>query len=192
MIDNSTNELNCRELLLNLEENTNNPNTIKSLHKKIDDLQTKIIEQQQQYQKRELELHKDYDLKKSKLIMRYLEMKIQVDNYKNFYDEGKKIWQKDLKNLYHLIQDLLKKIKEKDEQYLIILQDIDREFNLLLNYIPNHDNIYKNESTQKKKYGSSNNTLGLASPRLREKSGSSTGKYIFLLLELKNLLITLR
>ena len=182
MIDKSTNELICRELLLNLEENTNNPNTIKSLHKKIDDLQTKIIEQQQLYQKRELELHKDYDKKKSKLIMRYLEMKIQVDNYKNFYDEGKKIWQQDLKNLYHLIQDLLKKIKEKDEQYLIILQDIDREFNLLLNYIANHDNIYKNESTQKKKYGSSNNTLRLASPRLREKSGSSTGKYIFFLL----------
>lgn len=99
----------------------------KNLNLKIQELERKIHEQAQQQTNQEFEFHHQFDRKKVRWVLKFLEMKLELENYKKFYQDGKRLWLEDLKNLCRVIQTLFKKMKEKDDHYISVLKDIDRE-----------------------------------------------------------------
>jgi hypothetical protein len=122
----SANDVLYKDFLLKLEEEPT-PENMKKLHEKIDELETKLVSQTKASQQRELELQRLVDENKGKWIVKYLEAKMQIENMKAFYQDGKNFWQKDLKNLFAAIKILFKTIKDKDSQNLEMLKDIERE-----------------------------------------------------------------
>lgn len=109
----------------------NDESTVKTLNKKIEELEKRIDDQEQHQNHQELEFCNRLDRKKVRWVLKYLEMKLELENLKKFYQDGKKLWQDDIKNLCKVIHILWGKIKEKDEQHIEQIKHIEREVNQL-------------------------------------------------------------
>lgn len=116
------------DFLLKLEEHPT-PETIKKLQIKIDELEDKLLDQARLSQCKELELRRQFDEQKGRILMKYLELKAQYSNFKNFYQEKRTLWEKDNSNLLKVIRSLVKAITHKEEGMLDILKDLDRDLN---------------------------------------------------------------
>jgi len=128
----TANDVIYKDFLLKLEEEPT-PELVKRLQNKIEELENKLIEQTKAAQQRELEQHQIFDQKKSRWILRYLDAKMQLENNKSFYQDGKKLWHQDTKNLFNAIKILFKNMKEKDNQCLDMLKDLEKELQSALN-----------------------------------------------------------
>lgn len=127
----TANDVIYKDFLLKLEEEPT-PELVKKLHNKIEELENKLIQQNKAAQQRELEQHQIFDQKKGRWILRYLDAKMQLENNKTFYQDGKKIWHQDTNNMFKAIKILFKKIKEKDNQCLDMLKDLEKELQCAL------------------------------------------------------------
>jgi len=116
------------DFLIHLEEQPT-PETIKRLQQKIEELQEKVLEQAKQAKTKELELHRLYDEKKGKWVLRYLEAKVQLTNFKAYHDEQSKMWNRDSSDLVRVIKILSQNIRDKEQKTLELLKDIDRDVN---------------------------------------------------------------
>lgn len=115
-----------RNSLRKLEENTSTE-TILKLSLRIEELENKLLDQNQFYQKRELELHKQFDQKKYKWILKYLEIKVQLEKLKEANNKTKKTCHQDVMNLYNTVHALLEKLKSKNELEIADLKTLEKD-----------------------------------------------------------------
>jgi len=115
-----------RDLLLHLEENLN-VETLLKMSIRIEELENKLHDQHHIAQKRELELHKQFDQKKYKWIFKYLEIKLQLEKLKETNNQTQKTLHQDLLNLCNTVHLLLKKLKEKDDMYLNEFRSLEKD-----------------------------------------------------------------
>jgi len=115
-----------KNFLHKFQENAN-PETVLKLSLRIEELENQLLDQHQLAQKRELELHKQFDQKKYKWILKYLEIKLQLEKLKETNNKIKKNFCQDLLDLSDTVQLLLKKSRERDELQLSDLKALEKD-----------------------------------------------------------------
>ena len=119
------------DFLIHLEEQPT-PETIKRLQRKIEELQEKVLEQAKQAHRKELEFHRLFDEKKGRWVLRYLEVKVQLANFKAYHEEQSNMWKRDSSDLVRVIKILSQNIREKEGKTLGLLKDLDRDINWMI------------------------------------------------------------
>lgn len=119
------------DFLIHLEEQPT-PETIKRLQQKIEELQEKVLEQAKQAHRKELELHRLHDEKKGRWVLKYLEVKVQLANFKTYHEEQSNMWKRDSNDLVRVIKILSQTIREKEGKIIELLKDLDRDVNWMM------------------------------------------------------------
>ena len=105
---------------------------ISDLENQIQQLKELIEGQKESFKIRELELLQSVDSKKVNWILKYLESKIELDHAKNFYEEGKIVWKKNLKFLYGIIKTLFQQLEKNERKHLETIKKFKFELNNVL------------------------------------------------------------
>ena len=121
------------EFLLHLEE-LPTPETIKKLQARIHELEDRLLEQNKQAHCRELDFHRHFNEKKGQWVLKYLELKSELANTKNSYEERNNQWEQDASQLVKIIKFLTNTVKTKEEQANTIIKALDADFSLILNH----------------------------------------------------------
>ena len=121
----------CNDFLLRLEDQPT-PETIRKLQLRIDELEDKLIDQARLNQCKELELRRVYDENKGQWILKYLEVKAELKNFKASYEDKCRLWHQDSSSLVQVITFLLQIIREKEIETLDILSELSKELGLIV------------------------------------------------------------
>ncbi len=125
-----------KDFLIKLEENAK-PETILKLQLRIEELEKQLSNQTQAFQKRELELHKQFDQKKSQWIVKYYELKLQLEKQKTNFKTIQQTSDQDFIQLYQTIHQLVEKLKKKDEDHLCNLRQLEKEISVSMGTVAN-------------------------------------------------------
>lgn len=119
------------EFLLHLEE-LPTPETIKKLQIRISQLEDRLLETNKQAHCRELEFHRLFNEKKGQWVLKYLELKSELANTKNYYEDKNNQWEQDASQLVKIIKFLTNACKQKEEQVNTVLKALDSDFSLII------------------------------------------------------------
>ena len=121
----------CNDFLLRLEDQPT-PETIRKLQLRIDELEDRLIDQAKLNQCKELELRRIYDEKKGQWILKYLEVKAELKNFKSIHEDKCRLWHQDTSSLVQVITFLLQIIREKEIETFDLLSELRKELGLIV------------------------------------------------------------